>query len=174
MTLLTIIFYFFIGLAMLSSVSLLFVRNVLYAALLLIICLLSLAGIYIMTGAEFLAITQILIYAGGVLVLIIFGIMLTGRVAGKPLEADSKNVFMGTLVGLGFLFLLTYAINLTAFNFLPPPSDAEQLHHVEKIGVLIMSDYVAPFELAGVLLLISLVGAAVIASITKTKNNVAD
>src|SRR6478735_578243 len=106
MTLFTIIFYFFVGLTALSSVSILFVRNVLYAALLLIICLLSLAGIYIMTGAEFLAITQILIYAGGVLVLIIFGIMLTGRVMGKPLEVNNKNTFIGTLVGLGFFFLL--------------------------------------------------------------------
>jgi len=174
MTLFTIIFYFFVGLTALSSVSILFVRNVLYAALLLIICLLSLAGIYIMTGAEFLAITQILIYAGGVLVLIIFGIMLTGRVMGKPLEVDHKNIFIGTLVGLGFFFLLSYAINLTAFNFPASPSDADQHQHVGKIGVLIMSDYVAPFELAGILLLISLVGAAVIASFTKTKNNVAD
>jgi len=174
MTLFTSIFYFFGILAVLSAVAILFTRNVLYAALLLIICLLSLAGVYIMTGAEFIGISQILIYAGGVLVLIIFGIMLTGRVAGKPLEADSKNMFIGSLVGLGFLLLLTYAINLTTFNFLPPPSDTDQQHHVEKIGVLIMSDYVAPFELAGILLLISLVGAAVIASVTKTKKNVTD
>lgn len=174
MTLFTIIFYFFTGLAALSSLAILFVRNVLYAALLLIICLLSLAGIYIMTGAEFLAIAQILIYAGGILVLIIFGIMLTGRITGKPPEVDSKNVFIGSLVGLGFLLLLMYAVNFTAFNFLPAPSDADQKQHVGKIGVLIMSDYVAPFELAGVLLLVSLVGAAVIASFTKTKKNAAD
>ena len=174
MTLSTILFYFFELLVAISAVAILFTRNVLYAALLLIICLLALAGIYIMTGAEFLAISQILIYAGGVLVLIIFGIMLTGRVAGKPLEADSKNIFIGTLVGLGFLLLLTYAINLTSFNFLPPPSDNDQQHHIEKIGVLMMSDYVAPFELAGILLLISLIGAAVIASFTKTKRNVAN
>jgi NADH:ubiquinone oxidoreductase subunit 6 (subunit J) len=174
MTLLKIIFYFFEILAALSAIAILFTRNVLYAALLLIICLLSIAGIYIMTGAEFLGISQILIYAGGVLVLIIFGIMLTGRVAGKPLEADSKNIFVGSLGGLAFLFLLTYAINLTAFDFLPPPSDGDQRHHIEKIGVLIMSDYVAPFELAGILLLISLIGAAVIASFTKIKRNAAD
>ncbi len=174
MTFITVIFYFFEILAAIAAIAILFTRNVLYAALLLIICLLALAGIYIMTGAEFLAISQILIYAGGVLVLIVFGIMLTGRVTGKPLEADSKNIFMGTLVGLGFLFLLVYAINLTTFNFLPPPADHDQQQHVEKIGVLMMSDYVAPFELAGILLLISLVGAAVIASFTKTKRNVAD
>jgi NADH:ubiquinone oxidoreductase subunit 6 (subunit J) len=167
MTLFNIIFYFFVGLAAVSAVSILFVRNVLYAALLLIICLLSIAGIYVMSGAEFLGISQLLIYAGGVLVLIIFGIMLTGKIAGKPLEADSKNIFVGTLVGFGFLFLLTYAINLTEFGSLTIPIDNDQQHHVEKIGVLIMSDYVAPFELVGILLLISLVGAAVIASLSK-------
>src|SRR6478609_9355865 len=129
-----IIFYVFEILAAFAAVSILFVRNVLYAALLLIICLLSLAGIYVMTGAEFLGISQILIYAGGVLILIIFGIMLTGKVAGKPLEAESRNIFIGTLVGMGFLFLLAYAINVTTFNFLLPPSDNDQQLHVEKIG----------------------------------------
>jgi NADH-quinone oxidoreductase subunit J len=99
--------------------------------------------------------------------------MLTGRVAGKPLEADSKNKFMGTLVGLGFLFLLSYALYITTFNFLPPPADDVQQHHLENTGMQIMSDYVAPFELAGILLLISLVGAAVISSFTKIKKNAA-
>jgi NADH:ubiquinone oxidoreductase subunit 6 (subunit J) len=173
MTLLAFIFYFFELLAALSAVYILFTRNVLYAALLLIICLLSLAGIYIMTGAEFLGVSQILIYAGGVLVLIIFGIMVTGKVAGKPLAADGKNLFLGISVGLGFLSLLSYSLYVTPFTFLPPRADHEQQHHIEQTGMLIMSDYVAPFELAGILLLISLVGAAVISSFTKTKRNAA-
>ena len=172
MTLFSFIFYFFEILAALSAVSILFVRNILYAALLLIICLLSLAGIYVMTGAEFLGISQVLMYAGGVLILIIFGIMLTGRIAGKPLEVEGKNMFIGILAGLGFLILLTYSINISEFIFFPSPDDNDQQHHIEKIGVLIMSDYAAPFELAGILLLMSLVGAAVIASFSKTKKNV--
>jgi len=174
MSLFNIIFYSFEIIAALAAVSILFVRNVLYAALLLIICLLALAGIYVMTGAEFLGISQILMYAGGVLILIVFGIMLTGRVTDKPLQVGSRNIFIGSLVGLGFLFLLSYAINLTGFSFGPSPSDIDQQQHVEKIGILIMSDYAAPFELAGILLLISLVGAAVIASFTKIKKNAAD
>lgn len=171
MTLFKLIFYLFELTAALSALSILFVRNVLYAALLLIICLLALAGIYVMTGAEFLGISQVLIYAGGILVLIIFGIMLTGKVAGKPLETDTRNIISGTLVGLGFLTLLGYAVAVTKFDFTASSSYENQQHHVEQIGVRIMSDYAAPFELAGLLLLVSLIGAAVIASFTKQKKN---
>src|SRR6188768_2149670 len=96
---LDLLFYSLEVLAFASALCILFTKNVFYAALLLIICLLSIAGIYIMANAEFLAVTQILIYAGGVLVLIIFGVMLTTRISGKPLVVKNDNWFAGSLVG---------------------------------------------------------------------------
>ena len=76
-------FYFFEAFAAISAIALIFIKNVFYGALLLIICLLCLAGIYIMAFAEFIAVTQILVYAGGILVVIIFGIMLTTKISGN-------------------------------------------------------------------------------------------
>ncbi|HPH47169.1 MAG TPA: NADH-quinone oxidoreductase subunit J, partial [Chryseolinea sp.] len=69
MTVLNFIFYFLEAVAALSAISIIFIRNVFYGALLLITCLLALAGIYVLAFAEFIAVTQILIYAGGILVI---------------------------------------------------------------------------------------------------------
>ena len=91
------IFYFFEAVAALSAISLIFIRNVFYGALLLIICLLALAGIFVLAFAEFIAVTQILVYAGGILVVILFGIMLTTKISGKPLVVEHNNKFSGSL-----------------------------------------------------------------------------
>jgi len=164
MSLLSFTFYAFELLAAVSAVAILFVKNVFYGALLLIICLLSLAGIYVISNAEFIAVTQILIYAGGVLVLIIFGVMLTTRISGKPLVVKNHNWFAGSLVGLSFLILLTKLFYETNFYSSNQIATASQYTSINKIGFLLMTDYMFPFEVAGVLLLIALIGAAVVAS----------
>ena len=115
MTILSFTFYAFEFLAAASALFILFVKNVFYGALLLITCLLSLAGIYVISNDEFVAVTQILIYAGGILVLIIFGIMLTTRISGKPLVVKNHNWFAGTLVGLPVLIVLTALFSDTNF-----------------------------------------------------------
>ncbi len=162
-------FYFFEISAAIAALSLLFIRNVFYGALLLIVCLLSIAGIYILSFAEFIAVTQILVYAGGILVVIIFGIMLTSKIADKPLLVENKNWFAALLIG-GFFFILL--INLFSQEvFTPKPMEAITSGNTfNTIGILLMTDFVLPFEIAGVLLLISLVGAAVTASINKEKH----
>jgi|SRR6478736_2722383 len=161
----TVILYFFIILAAGSALGVLLVRNVLYAALLLIICLLCLAGLYILLHAEFLAITQIMIYAGGILILLIFGIMLTIKKEGKPLEVGSQNMIAGSLVGLGFLFILIYSFGTASLSF--PQHPLTKANNITEVGISMMSDYVAPFELAGILLLITLIGASIMSSVKK-------
>ena len=104
----TLLFYVFEGVAALAAAGLLFVRNVFYAALLLMICLLAIAAIYVLSYAEVVAVTQILVYAGGILVIIIFGIMLTAKLAGKPLVVKHANTFLAPLTGAAFFILLVY------------------------------------------------------------------
>lgn len=164
----TFIFYFFILLTALAAIGMLLVKNVLHAALLLMVCLLAIAGIYVLLHAEFLAVTQILVYAGGVLVVILFGVMLSTRVAGKPLNVENTRQFSGYLVGAGLLLILIYSLNTTHFTFLD--RSAEQMDTVRTMGILLMSEYVFPFEIGGTLLLISLVGAAVTASFLVKKD----
>lgn len=157
-----IAYYFFITLAALSAMGMLLVKNVLHAALLLIICLLSVAGIYILLHAEFLAVSQLMVYAGGVLVLIIFGIMLSSRISNQPMNVETARKIPGIMTAAGIFFLLVYLFNTLKFTKTEP--EADSINTVKGIGLQLMSTHVAPFEIAGILLLVSLIGAAVTAS----------
>ena len=165
----TFMFYFFEALAAISAIGMLFIRNVFYGALLLIVCLLSIAGIYILSFAEFIAVTQILVYAGGILVIIIFGIMLTTKISGKPLKVESQNWFAASLAGAFFFFLLVNLFLNEPFSVDAPSTSAVNNNTVHTIGILLLTDFILPFEIAGILLLVTLVGAAITASITKLK-----
>lgn len=167
MSLASIIFYFFEVVAALAAIGILLVRNVFYAALLLLVTLLCIAGIYVLSFAEFIAVTQILVYAGGILVVIIFGIMLTSRIAGKPLMVSNKYWFIALLAG-GFFFVL-----LVNLFFKQTFASTAGMHApastLQPIGVSLMSDFVLPFEVAGILLLVALIGAAITASFMKKR-----
>lgn len=144
--------------AALSAAAILVVKEVFHAALLLIICLLCVAGIFVTFNAEFLAVVQIVVYAGGVLLLIIFGIMLTVRTKG--LEADPvQNKFIPAVIGAALLSLLIYSLG----EYIPPRYYPNHFSP-ENIGTHLLTRYVIEFELAGMLLLVSLVGAIVAAT----------
>lgn len=167
MTLITIAFYFFVLVAALSAIGILFSKNVFKAALMLLLCLLSIAALYIFTMAEFIAVTQILIYAGGILVVIIFGIMITSKLSGKPLQVGHTHIFGGLLAGLtvfGFLiyFFFKY-LTLPKFTAVP------ESNSIETLGINFMTGYALPFQMAGILLLVALTGAAVMTSFMKSK-----
>lgn len=158
-------FYGFAGLIVLSALVILFTRNVLYAAFSLLLTFLGIAAVYVLAGADFLAVTQILVYVGGILVLMIFGVMLTNKIAGQPVRTQHHNQFWGLIVG-GTLFYLL-AKSLLASNVSTSPwmqkQDLVQTSTVQPLGIQLMSDYIFPFELTGILLLVALVGAAYVA-----------
>jgi len=162
----TVVFYILYALCATSAASLLFVKDLFKAALLLLVCLLAIAGIYVFMFAEFLAVTQILIYAGGIVVVIIFGIMLTNRISGIPLRVENTNIFAGIVGGTFLLAVLVMAIN-NGFDRSVDKSFA--IDTVRETGVQLMTSYLLPFEVAGVLLLIALIGAAIVAT-TKPKS----
>jgi NADH:ubiquinone oxidoreductase subunit 6 (subunit J) len=162
----TVLHYIFLAVASIATVALLFARSVFYGALLLIITLLSLAGLYVLSFAEFLAITQILVYAGGILVVIIFAIMLTSHLNGKPLSVDHANHFAGGLVGATILGILIFLI---AEQFPIQTSPSLQNFSISVLGRLLLTEYALPFEVTGIVLLIALIGAAVVASTSALK-----
>lgn len=164
MNILSITLYGFEFLAGLSALGILFVKNVFHAALLLIVCLLALAGVFVLYNAEFIAVTQILIYAGGVLVLVIFGVMLTSRVKGKQLIVKNQYVFGASFITL---FLTALLIKLFAEQNFYQQKASDQVsapNSINQIGISLMSDYALVFEVSGILLLVALLGAAVTAS----------
>lgn len=169
MNFLLIIFYCFAGLMVLSTLVTLFTKNVLYAAFSLIATFFGVAVLYLFAGADFVAITQILVYIGGILVLIIFGIMLTHRISGQPVVTQVHNQILGILIGLGLFGVLAYGILQANLEQLPWIETATtsgniiQESTIQALGVLLMSRYIFPFELAALLLLVALIGAAFIA-----------
>lgn len=160
-----IVFYFFMGLAGLAAAAIVFSKNIFKSALYLLLCLLSVAALYVLAFAEFLAVTQVLIYAGGILVLIIFGIMLTTKISGQALIVKNTHILSAGLAGISLFVLLA--------RYLPDVQHDEiggrGPEDIEAIGLAIFSGFSLPFEIAGVLLLIALIGAAVITSHLKSK-----
>lgn len=164
MTIYSFLFYFFEVSAAVAAIAMVFSRHVFYAALFFLVCLLCVAGLYVLAWAEFVAVTQILIYAGGALVVILFGIMLTAKMGTKPLRVSHGNVVSGALISISLLSLTAYYIYAQFGNATPSGSVLKSSNTVETIGLSLMTSYMLPFEIAGILLLIALIGAAVIAS----------
>jgi NADH-quinone oxidoreductase subunit J len=149
--------YFFGLLIFLSGLTLIFTENLIYAAFLLALCLLSIAGFYVIYNASFLAVIQILIYAGGILILIAFGIMLTNRSPDGKVIVGYHLLFFGSLVTLG-MALLIYA--LVGSSTIGSHEIIQTTGQVREIGIRFLTQYILAFELIAFLLLVVLVGAS--------------
>jgi NADH-quinone oxidoreductase subunit J len=160
-----ILFYIFGIITLGSAIAILFTKNIIYAAYLLVLIFLCVAALYVIAGAEFVAVTQIIIYAGGILVLLIFGIMLTNRLAGQKVHTGSGNVVMGMVLGILFFGLLIGGIHSAGFDKIQGSGPASDLPYapVRDIAIQLMTDFILIFELAGILILIAMIGAAFMA-----------
>jgi len=170
-------FYFFIGLTIVPALFILFTKNILYAAFLLLASFLGIGGLYVFAHADFLAVSQIMIYVGGILVLILFGIMLTNRVAGQRyVLSESRNVFIGFVIGVTIFVALFIGIVKTNFSTIVWISGRKGIVNADttltQMGENLMTNFILPFEIAAVLLMVALIGSAFIASqIVKKRNN---
>lgn len=163
----TALFYFFVTVALLAALGILFSKNVFKSALLLIACLLSIAAIFVLLFAEFVAVTQILVYAGGVTVLIIFGIMLSTSLNGKPLTVGHSNLFSGIVLGISLATLIIAGV----MSMPVPDANDNPVMDAKTVGKLLIGQFAIPFELSGILLLIALVGASVATAFLKDKRS---
>jgi NADH-quinone oxidoreductase subunit J len=134
--------------------------NVVHAALYLVIVLAGAAGIFILLGAEFVGVTQVLVYIGAIVVLFLFGIMLTRGALGEDEEANIEKRRMAVLVGV-LVLVVTGGAVLDSFGDAAVNRAAPSL--TAEIGDSIFSQYIVPFEAVSVLLLAALIGAIVIA-----------
>ena len=145
-----------------SAMGVVLLKNIVYAAFLLGATFISVAGLYLLLNADFVAAAQVLIYVGAVNILILFAIMLVNK------RQDYQEVKYGTLrnvvtggVCLGLFGLL--AVTVTSTNWAIAPTIAKLPSTMVVIGLHFFSDYLLPFELASILLLVSLIGAIVLA-----------
>ncbi len=146
------------ALVLVSACFAAFSRRIVYAAFALFFTLVGMAGYYVLLGSGFLAVTQIIIYVGGILVLLMFGILLTSApIVREPIE--SRYLYAAALVcGVVLFAVLATAVLNTPWQV--TPSAAEPPSEVRALGRQMLTTYLVPLETAGITLLFCLVGAA--------------
>jgi NADH-quinone oxidoreductase subunit J len=155
-----LLFYALAALTVGGAAAVAFVRNILYSAVGLLAALLGAGALYVLLSADFVAVTQLLVYVGGVLVLILFAVMLTNRIT----EVNVSNRSVGLWGGL--LLLLAMAPVLVAVAVATPwlaRAPGPLAPSTRAIGDALLTEWLLPFEVASLVLLATLVGAVVIA-----------
>jgi NADH-quinone oxidoreductase subunit J len=153
------VFYALAALTVGSAAVVVLARSLIYNAFALLFTFVGVAGLYLMLGADFLAATQLLIYVGGILVLLLFGVMLTHKLYDLDLQSEVTQVLPGAIVSIGLFAVL----GLTAWRTdWAGGAGRAPAATTRDIGQLFMGRYLLPFEAASILLLVALMGAAMI------------
>lgn len=161
----SLMFIVFAGLAVGSAIAVIVQRNPLYSAISLVGVFISLSGLYLLLAAPFIAAVQVIVYAGAIMVLVIFVIMLLNveEEVRRPLRLryliPAAVLFGGAL--LAQTLFIIYSVQRTAFR--PETATESNVGSVLNIGIGLFTEYLLPFEIAGVLLLMAIVGATSVA-----------
>ena len=163
-----IIFYIFAALSILGGLGVLFLRNPIHCALSLVGTFFCLGSIYVMLNAEFVAVIQVLVYAGAIMVLFLFVLML---LSSKNSDQNANKWPIGKILAglLSFGIFLKIASLFTMGDLQLGPKGAYPIEVVEEVGSisligrLLFTDYILSFEIIAILLLVAVIGAVVIA-----------
>jgi NADH-quinone oxidoreductase subunit J len=157
MTTYDIIFYLFAIVTVVSAFFVVTNRNIVHSAFFLLFTFFGVAGIYVLLAADFVAIVQLIVYVGGILILILFGVMLTNKITNVEIKTGTIHTLPAAVV----LGLFSGAIGAVMFNtnwkIVDTPNAAPT---TAALGNMLINEYALIFELLGILLLIALVGAA--------------
>jgi len=159
----SVLFFLFAGLAIACAISMVYHRNPLYSAISLVGVFISLSCIYVTLAAPFIAAVQVLIYAGAIMVLVVFVIMLLNLDEDKPL--NRLRYLYGVGGGLGLILLAQTFFIFYAVIKAPQQAvnNAETVGKTMSIGQGMYTEYLLPVEIVGVLLLMAIIGGVVLA-----------
>jgi NADH-quinone oxidoreductase subunit J len=156
-----ILFIVFAAVAVMAAVNLIVQRHPIHSALSLIVVMVSLAALYLLLGAELLAAVQIIVYAGAIMVLFVFVIMLLNAGEEERTEFSRAAKFLGVPLGVALTAMLVYRMSVNV------PAAATQAVQAEDqtraLSLLLFTDFMFPFELTSVLILVAILGAVVLA-----------
>jgi NADH-quinone oxidoreductase subunit J len=155
-----IIFYLFAVITLASAFVVVTTRNIIYSAFSLLFTFFGVAGIYVLLGADFIAVVQIMVYVGGILILLLFGVMLTNKITTVEIRTGTANVLPAS-IAVGILAGSIVTVMMWT-DWKSKPGEIP-ITTTKALGSLLINDYVLIFELLGILLLIALIGAASIA-----------
>jgi len=173
----SLFFYIIASILLISSIGVVFLPRIVYSAVSMIVAFLSVAGIFVLLNADFLAVSQIIIYAVGITIVMLFAIMLTGKAADKTLWVAFAPRTLFAFIIAGSFFVTVYFGITNGFKYfarntgvfavsLPTTETIETLQTEGTTGIIgnaLLTKYVLPFELLSILLLAAIIGAIVIA-----------
>ena len=160
MTIYDLVFYLFALVTISSAYLVVTVRNIVYSAFSLLFTLFGIAGLYALLGADFVAIVQLIVYVGGILILLLFGVMLTNKITNVEIRTGTVHMLPAAIASGIFMGAVVAVMVWTEWKSEPAEMP---LTTTKDIGHLLLTDYVLIFELLGILLLVALIGAASIA-----------
>ncbi|MBV6513385.1 MAG: hypothetical protein FMNOHCHN_02916 [Ignavibacteriaceae bacterium] len=157
MTYYSLVFWLFALITVGSAFIVVMSKNLIYSVFALMLTFFGVAGLYVLLSADFIAIVQLIVYVGGILIVLIFGVMLTNSVLTEGIKNSMTNLLLGSiatgaLAGLLILLFTESGLYTNAAVLTPVP--------LKEISLLFIVDYLVLFELLGVLLLAALIGAA--------------
>ncbi|ATW28035.1 NADH-quinone oxidoreductase subunit J [Candidatus Formimonas warabiya] len=153
------------ALAVFSALAVVLSKNIVHSTLFLAASFIGVAGLYMLLNADFLAAVQIIVYAGAVPIMIVFGVMLIHRGSMKQSNLFNSKPVISVLVALATFALITLMIFKTNWQ---TTAQAVPEKTAEHIAELLLGKYVIPFEVVALLLLVALIGAIVIAKEVKS------
>ncbi|MGH7361328.1 MAG: NADH-quinone oxidoreductase subunit J family protein [Candidatus Methylomirabilales bacterium] len=156
----TAFFFLFAGFVLAAALVVVLGRNLVHSAIALIFTFFGVAALYVLLDAEFLAAVQVLLYIGGITILLLFAIMLTSRLSPRGMEIFNEQVLPAALITGGILVALLYAAWQGIRPAGPPPP---YLDSTTSLGTMFLTTHVLLFEVASVLLLVAMVGAILLA-----------
>lgn len=159
-----IMFYFLGGIAVVSAVLVITRRNAVHSAIFLITTLIAVAGLYLQLRAEFLAAVQIILYVGGIMVLFLFVIMLVNLDVALRQAQFNRQWLLAGVVTLVTAAQVSYGIYLGKDAFRLPSAEVGGLQpNTERVAQALYQNYMLPFEIASLLLLVAMIGAVIMA-----------
>lgn len=160
-----VVFYFFAVLAIVSSILVVTRRNAVQSAIFLVTALLATAGIFLNLNAEFLFIVQVILYAGGIMVLFVFVIMLVNLDVALHQVQFNRQWFVALIISAVLAAQVAVAILVSRGTlYTTAPAPPEMLEpNTERVAYYLFHTYMLPFEVASILLLVAMVGAVVMA-----------
>ena len=153
-----VVFYIFGAITLLAALGVVTTRNVVYAALFLLVSLSGVAGLFVVLFAEFLALVQLLIYGGAVIIVILFALMLT-RASEFSMASEHRRWPVAAVVSLGLFALMSAAAIGDSAKYNETTRTGID---IKELGTGLFEQWAVPFEVASVLLLVALIGAIVI------------
>jgi NADH-quinone oxidoreductase subunit J len=158
-----ILFFFFAAVAVGAAINVLAQKHVLYSSLSLIVMLTAVSALFILLQAEFLAVINVIVYAGAIMVLFVFVIMLLNLPADPSGEDGSDRMRWLKFIGIPLGIFLLLMVGSTVWNVSNSTNATQITGTAEAIGQSLFTDYLLPFELTSLLILIALMGAVVFA-----------